>query len=952
MPYPKGEHPGAVWRKCDLQCHSPRDRNWTGPPTLPGGTQENEDARKGWASSFIEECRARVIELVAITDHHDMTFVPYVTAAAKPEGFTLVMPGVEVTCNDNTQCLVLFDPTSCPDDWGHLLGKLNGIVRAPPGDPKTAPTVNANMTIRELFEAAAADRALLDKYVIIPHFSDGNAHKHLNEPGHHERFAQLECDCVYIEKPYADLEDLTKDKAYGKIPDWGSRRRAIVATGDNRHHTWERLGAHECWIKLGEETVEGLRQAFLADEARITHATPVVPSEQIVQLSVMSSLTGDELFSINFNDGFNALIGGRGSGKSALLEYLRFGLGRTARDLAGSDTEHSTGFDRDARLIEDTLGEYGYVEVAIAREGVRETWYRDLQDRDEIIITSDDGEETELTIGDAQRRFPARAFYQKGLSTTMNNAENAAEQITGIAAAEQLGKRREIDGAIEKAKREIGTTLRRQSAFWQIQLERKRAQERIADLKRRIAAIAARLEKEGVQKSTLEVIGQAPIFDRAKNYQAQLNRTRAVEYERFISTKKSVLSVSLGAFAGVDAFPEITALDDAVQKTRGGILKHIDAILKEYDDLGKEYVTSLSTFETRHSEYNAQLQQAVEAQRAHRQLLTDSAKLTAELREAEAEELEIGENEERAKDAPEKFSVACRELDRLLAERTRVLSEAAHKVETEQSRLLKAKFKRDPRPREYAEALIKLLSGARVQDLDSKCQEWVSELSRIDANPSWTSIKRSILELYKAKILAGSPAEPSDEQVANIRKLFFTQTALTRQQSQRTYQNLDDSALSDIFAAVPRDYIVMTYIDQGHDVEFEKASPGQQASALLELLLSQSAGTLIIDQPEDDLDNRIIMEIVAQIRTSKSGRQLLFATHNPNIVVNGDADKVIALKSGDYVPGSRVGARIQVDVDGAIETGDVRDAITHLMEGGKRAFDLRSRKYNFETGIG
>jgi hypothetical protein len=540
------------------------------------------------------------------------------------------------------------------------------------------------MTIRELFEAAAADRALLDKYVIIPHFSDGNAHKHLNEPGHHERFAQLECDCVYIEKPYADLEDLTKDKAYGKIPDWGSRRRAIVATGDNRHHTWERLGAHECWIKLGEETVEGLRQAFLADEARITHATPVVPSEQIVQLSVMSSLTGDELFSINFNDGFNALIGGRGSGKSALLEYLRFGLGRTARDLAGSDTEHSTGFDRDARLIEDTLGEYGYVEVAIAREGVRETWYRDLQDRDEIIITSDDGEETELTIG----------------------------------------------------------------------------------------------------------------------------------------------------------------------------------------------------------------------------------------------------------------------------ERTRVLSEAAHKVETEQSRLLKAKFKRDPRPREYAEALIKLLSGARVQDLDSKCQEWVSELSRIDANPSWTSIKRSILELYKAKILAGSPAEPSDEQVANIRKLFFTQTALTRQQSQRTYQNLDDSALSDIFAAVPRDYIVMTYIDQGHDVEFEKASPGQQASALLELLLSQSAGTLIIDQPEDDLDNRIIMEIVAQIRTSKSGRQLLFATHNPNIVVNGDADKVIALKSGDYVPGSRVGARIQVDVDGAIETGDVRDAITHLMEGGKRAFDLRSRKYNFETGIG
>jgi chromosome segregation protein len=85
---------------------------------------------------------------------------------------------------------------------------------------------------------------------------------------------------------------------------------------------------------------------------------------------------------------------------------------------------------------------------------------------------------------------------------------------------------------------------------------------------------------------------------------------------------------------------------------------------------------------------------------------------------------------------------------------------------------------------------------------------------------------------------------------------------------------------------------------------------------LLELLLHQSAGTLIIDQPEDDLDNRIIMRIVALIRTSKNHRQLIFATHNPNIVVNGDADKVIALRSGDPA--------IQLFTDGAIETADVR----------------------------
>ena len=132
--------------------------------------------------------------------------------------------------------------------------------------------------------------------------------------------------------------------------------------------------------------------------------------------------------------------------------------------------------------------------------------------------------------------------------------------------------------------------------------------------------------------------------------------------------------------------------------------------------------------------------------------------------------------------------------------------------------------------------------------------------------------------------------------------------------------------------------------------DFAKLSLGQQQSVLLALMLSsESDAPLIIDQPEDDLDNRIIMQIVSLIRTYKAGRQLLFTTHNPNIVVNGDADKVIALKSGDKPSGTVTEARIQVDVDGAIETPEVRRIITRIMEGGKDAFDLRNRKYNFET---
>jgi chromosome segregation protein len=118
---------------------------------------------------------------------------------------------------------------------------------------------------------------------------------------------------------------------------------------------------------------------------------------------------------------------------------------------------------------------------------------------------------------------------------------------------------------------------------------------------------------------------------------------------------------------------------------------------------------------------------------------------------------------------------------------------------------------------------------------------------------------------------------------------------------------------------------------------------------LLELLLKQSAGTLIIDQPEDDLDNRVIMRIVELLRRSKANRQLIFTTHNANIVVNGDADKVVALKSPEPSSNPSVNApRVQLDCDGAIETPSVGTAITSVMEGGREAFDLRSRKYRFD----
>jgi chromosome segregation protein len=348
MPHAKGQHPGTTWRRCDFQCHSPRDRGWIGTTSLPGGTPEHEQARADWAESFVREAAARGISAIAVTDHHDVCMASYVQAAARQlDSGLLVYAGIEITCKDNAQCIAIFDPPCSEDVQRTLIAKLGGVITAPANDPKTCPIVPAGVTVEELFDILADEPLLKDVCILLPHFSDDDpdVHKSLNVKGYHPRFAGLNCYGVYVEKPFSSLAQNTVKKVRGKVDDWGKRRRALIATGDTRSDTWDRLGIHECYIKLGEDSLEGIRQALLADEARVT---------------------------IVLNPGLTVFIGGRGSGKTAILEYLRFGLARTEIDISVRD-EPLRG--REAKLIEETLGD-GCVEVVLKREGVVETWRR------------------------------------------------------------------------------------------------------------------------------------------------------------------------------------------------------------------------------------------------------------------------------------------------------------------------------------------------------------------------------------------------------------------------------------------------------------------------------------------------------------------------------------------------------------------------------------------------
>ncbi len=113
----------------------------------------------------------------------------------------------------------------------------------------------------------------------------------------------------------------------------------------------------------------------------------------------------------------------------------------------------------------------------------------------------------------------------------------------------------------------------------------------------------------------------------------------------------------------------------------------------------------------------------------------------------------------------------------------------------------------------------------------------------------------------------------------------------------------------------------------------ESLSRGQKATAVLHLLLLDSAGPLVVDQPEDDLDNRFITEaIVPAIRKEKARRQFLLATHNANIPVLGDAELIVAMSATGEADGGQ--ASVPKESLGAIDNPGVQQAVTDILEGG------------------
>lgn len=406
---------GAHFYRTDFQVHTPRDTNWAGTRAV------TEDERKDYGREFVAACRQKGLQAVAITDHHDFALVPYIRRAAAeevdatgkllPEAERLVVfPGLELTLGVPCQALLILD-ADFPDD------KLDSVLEALSVDVFDAneellppvTRIDHIQTFEALHDTLGTRQWLKGRYIVLPNVTDGG-YKTLMRSGMHAKYKDMPCVGGY-------LDGTVKTKAKpgsgnhrifnGQDANWGSKRIALFQTSDSRSRDYKDLGKHSSWVKWARPTAEAIRQACLAQESRITHAAPALPGVFIASVHVSNSKFLGPV-DLAFNRQYNAIIGGRGTGKSTILDYVRWCLGDVPANVV-LDGEPA-GEARRRRLIEATLASLDAdVEVVVIINGIQHV-VRRSSTTGEINLKVGDGDFAKVSESAIQSLLPIHAY--------------------------------------------------------------------------------------------------------------------------------------------------------------------------------------------------------------------------------------------------------------------------------------------------------------------------------------------------------------------------------------------------------------------------------------------------------------------------------------------------------------------------------------------------------------
>lgn len=908
---------GAKWWKFDFHTHTPASFDYGKSDSSLRTSKTAED----WLVDYIN----KGIECVAVTDHNSGDWIDNIKQAAenlRTKGYSIfVFPGVEITANSNIHVLGIFDPSTTSADINAVIGASK--FRGTKGDSDSVAEESAENIIREI---------ILARGVAIPAHIDMKAGLCQQHSSHTIRQVCKHANAVEIVFP--DQE--RPDAPLSRYKNLSIELPSII--GSDAHHPND-IGRAYTWVKMSTPSIEGLKLALVDGSSSIIRSDNETTNPNRSSNTLLRSVTIEKAkyagrstpLMIEFNPWLNSIIGGRGSGKSSVLEFIRLGMDR-ARDLTvlSQDNEIRRSFESFTKIAasrdsEGVMLENTKISCVYMRDEIHYLliW---TKANNSVSIYRYDGHQWISEEGEAHSRFPIKIFSQKQI---FDLAKNPNTLLRLIDESSTVG--------FQQWKMEWSEKL---SHFQTLCSQKRELQSKLANKN----VLLGQLSDVEQKIKTIEKSGHNDILNNYQLYSEK--RINVSQYEIGIEN----LKLQIESISNATAIPVI---DESAFDTHSEIELEVLAKLKSLNDSALSFnesvrlaLTSLqnelthfkdwysgSDFNKSHIEVNKKYYELIEGLRSegidspadYARLIGQRNTIKESLKAMEQVSAQIAQVENSINSAYIEI-IECRKnltLSRLEFLQRNLAGNSSIQVDL-------APFSDIDHIEESFRSVIGRTDNVFSSDIfdsDRECGFLYNLNKELAATTNSSNSKN--LESWLSKIHAFK------EQVFNFRSGEVQGTKIGKRFSE-FMSNLAPQSFDQVNSWFPEDKLSIKFSDGNRFKDVSQGSAGQKASAILSFLLSYGTEPLVLDQPEDDLDNGLITSlIVSKLHENKANRQIIVVTHNPNIVVNGDSEYVIALEDR---------GQINSVASGALQEVNVRKNVCEIMEGGEIALQQRYKR--------
>lgn len=849
---------GLQYVRADFHLHTLKDKEFT-----------YSGESTSFVGDYVSALKNASTNVGIITNHNKFDIEEYkaIRKAAKKQDI-FILPGVELTVKEGANgihTLIVFNPEEWLENGNNHIQTFLTAAFATISNPENRNTKSI-FDLKNVFDQL--DAYGRDYFIVFAHVDQNSGLFSECRGGLLESlagFAPFRHRVLGLQKSRT-RDNLGKfEKCCGYLP-------ALVEGSDPKSISDIGKGDRCTYLKIGEYSYAAIKFALQDYRDRVSESVPDNKHGFIESISFQGGKFDGQ--TIMFSRELNTLIGIRGSGKSSILEAVRYVLGLTAQ------------MDKDYKesLVKNVFGSGGKATLnVIDKHGKHYSVSRILGER--INVLDETG--NDLNINPISLFDGVQYFGQKDLSSSADHENGLLEKLI----SGRIGQPSNLDNCVN----ELIKTVERLLDVSKIPQQMTEVTTQQTELEHKLSIF----EEKGVADKLKKQSGYAT--DTAK-LDAVKNRIDTILRDiRTAFSKNSVVSSALDGYSSdfnKDIFGDVSIVlssIDAQLAQIGSCIVEIEKQRSGMDDLISRLKERIDSLADEFAEIKREIKDDT--------LDVDSfVKMTAELQKTKEKLKQLSEEASSKSKIEASFTKATRERNEALLATYNAYKAETERINQNQTELkIEITFKGD---REGFKAQLKNdFKGTGISDIKYQaiCDSFTDYAAIIE---DWIVCDGSKL---KGIVTPGEYVKLEDKLLGQYEEL------LNRQVENKV----------DIYY---------------HGKLLRQHSIGQRASALILFILTQDDNDIIfIDQPEDDLDNKVIYdEVITAIAQKKPYMQFIFATHNANIPVLGDSERVLVVEFQE--------SRIDV-AQGNIDLDSTHKQIVDIMEGGKEAFDKRQLIY-------